>query len=461
MIVACRSRVSCLHCVGWEMDMAFHMPRIGVRDTGNDSNDELNNVCAVDICNAISNLRMCGKCKSVRYCCKEHQKLDWKKHKTVCLKKSNAGSSATTKPQQAGDPEDALRKPPPTSNTTAAMTSPKVLFSLGDTNEPNDRSARTTTITGTDEQYTVQSSTNGLGRTHGSTSSNSTSSLLSRSSSGVSSCSSLDTAFQHLQSTIDEDPEGPRRIPSDLQSKLQQESAIFSERLGSGYPLKPFESNKGFGNMPPLQEDNISNGDCLPGENIKLHDLVKRVVKSLTTQHGICVLDNFLDERRGLAILKEVQQMHSSGQFQDGQVVRSRDDDSRKIRGDQIAWRNGHEPDCENISFLISVLDSILALCNGKLENYDINGRTKVSLPGVIMQNIKKKVIKNGGLLKVYPEGASGPASVAPLFNRLLFFYSDRRNPHEVFPAYATRFAITVWYLDGNQKSTIKRPVKI
>ena len=29
--------------------------------------------------------KVCGKCKSVVYCSKECQKLDWKKHKTVCI----------------------------------------------------------------------------------------------------------------------------------------------------------------------------------------------------------------------------------------------------------------------------------------------------------------------------------------------------------------------------------------
>lgn len=35
----------------------------------------------------------CSRCKSVKYCCLEHQKLDWKSHKGVC-----AASSNITKP---------------------------------------------------------------------------------------------------------------------------------------------------------------------------------------------------------------------------------------------------------------------------------------------------------------------------------------------------------------------------
>lgn len=45
----------------------------------------------------------------------------------------------------------------------------------------------------------------------------------------------------------------------------------------------------------------------------------------------------------------------------------------------------------------------------------------------------------HGGLLQIYPEGRNVVASIEPFFDRLLIFWSDRRNPHEVKPAYATR----------------------
>ena len=46
---------------------------------------------------------------------------------------------------------------------------------------------------------------------------------------------------------------------------------------------------------------------------------------------------------------------------------------------------------------------------------------------------------EHGGMLKIYPEGSTRIASIEPLFDRLLVFWSDRRNPHEVLPAYRTR----------------------
>jgi hypoxia-inducible factor prolyl hydroxylase len=43
-------------------------------------------------------------------------------------------------------------------------------------------------------------------------------------------------------------------------------------------------------------------------------------------------------------------------------------------------------------------------------------------------------------------------ADIEPVFDRILFFWSDRRNPHEVQPAHRTRYAITLWYLDSKER---------
>lgn len=52
---------------------------------------------------------------------------------------------------------------------------------------------------------------------------------------------------------------------------------------------------------------------------------------------------------------------------------------------------------------------------------------------------LRVRVQTHGGMLQIYPEGKNVVASIEPLFDRLLIFWSDRRNPHEVKPAYATR----------------------
>uniref|UniRef100_A0A452TIM5 hypoxia-inducible factor-proline dioxygenase n=1 Tax=Ursus maritimus TaxID=29073 RepID=A0A452TIM5_URSMA len=62
----------------------------------------------------------------------------------------------------------------------------------------------------------------------------------------------------------------------------------------------------------------------------------------------------------------------------------------------------------------------------------------------------------SGGILRIFPEGKAQFADIEPKFDRLLFFWSDRRNPHEVQPAYSTRYAITVWYFDADERARAK-----
>ena len=54
---------------------------------------------------------------------------------------------------------------------------------------------------------------------------------------------------------------------------------------------------------------------------------------------------------------------------------------------------------------------------------------------------------------RIFPEHGSTVADIEPKFDRIIFFWSDRRNPHEVQPSHRTRYAITVsniWQRVGN-----------
>ncbi|XP_018119929.1 egl-9 family hypoxia-inducible factor 1 S homeolog isoform X3 [Xenopus laevis] len=171
-----------------------------------------------------------------------------------------------------------------------------------------------------------------------------------------------------------------------------------------------------------------------------LHRIALEYIIPCMNKHGIFVLDDFLGQETGDRIECEVKVLHNTGRFTDGQLVSQKSDSTRDIRGDQITWVEGKELGCKAIGNLMNKMDDLIRHCSGKLGNFTINGRTKT----------------HGGLLRIFPEGKAQFADIEPKFDRLLLFWSDRRNPHEVQPAFATRYAITVWYFDANERARAK-----
>ena len=156
----------------------------------------------------------------------------------------------------------------------------------------------------------------------------------------------------------------------------------------------------------------------------------------------------------------------------------------KSIRTDKIVWTNGISPPCPNLKNLLSMLDSIIIAANkapnnGVLSNYNLSSRTKAMVscyPGegthyvkhvdnpnkdgrcitviyYLNRNWVPEVMlylyvsvytlyfqKDGGCLKIYSTCVEGVvAQVNPVFDRIIFFWSDRRNPHEVLPAFKER----------------------
>ncbi|XP_077179185.1 prolyl hydroxylase EGLN3 isoform X1 [Paroedura picta] len=197
--------------------------------------------------------------------------------------------------------------------------------------------------------------------------------------------------------------------------------------------------------------------------------------------YGLCIVDRFLGHRMAEKILQEVLALHLSDKLQDGALASQKPGSSKAIRGDKILWVEGSEPGCENIGYLLKRMDKLIMYADGKLGHYRIRGRHKAMVacyPGngtgyvrhvdnpngdgrcitciyYLNKNWDSKL--HGGILRIFPEGKSYVADVEPIFDRLLFFWSDRRNPHEVQPSYATRYAMTVWYFDAEERAEAKK----
>ncbi|XP_052022272.1 egl nine homolog 1 isoform X2 [Apodemus sylvaticus] len=339
-----------------------------------------------ELCGKMENLLRCGRCRSSFYCCKEHQRQDWKKHKLVC----QGGEAPRTQPAPA-QPRVA---PPPGGAPGAAR--------AGGAARRGD-SAAASREPGPEDAAQARS---GPGQTESGS----------------------------------EDPP-PSRSPGPERASPCPAGGGPGEALSPGGGLRP-------------------NGQTKPLPALKL--ALEYIVPCMN-KHGICVVDDFLGRETGQQIGDEVRALHDTGKFTDGQLVSQKSDSSKDIRGDQITWIEGKEPGCETIGLLMSSMDDLIRHCSGKLGNYRINGRTKAMVacyPGngtgyvrhvdnpngdgrcvtcIYYLNKDWDAKVSGGILRIFPEGKAQFADIEPKFDRLLFFWSDRRNPHEVQPAYATR----------------------
>lgn len=348
-------------------------------------------------CGSNENLLRCARCKSVFYCSREHQKKHWKLHKSIC---------------NIEDPREENEKCTP-----------------GSSSQKGD--VGVLPLEGSSENE-----------------------ILSKSAQKLSSI-----YYKEQQSSTDKTIKCAKSaMPISSENIIHPRKPDFKDFPESDTSMNPTYSQR------------------------SAQDEMCRIIINDLNSYGVCVLDNFVGEQLGRAVLNEVLNMHKQGIFQDGQLVSRSVNDHRTIRSDKIAWIDGTEIYCKYIANVISQIDALIMRANkmpdnGKLGTYNINGRTMAMVacyPGsgahyvkhvdnpnrdgrcitaIYYLNINWDVKKNGGLLRIFPEkGDKVVADIEPLFDRLLFFWSDRSNPHEVQPAYDTRYAITLWYFDADER---------
>ncbi|XP_030189879.1 egl nine homolog 1 isoform X3 [Lynx canadensis] len=352
-----------------------------------------------ELCGKMENLLRCSRCRSSFYCSKEHQRQDWKKHKLVCQGGEGAPGPGAGQHRHPGSAPPASA-PPPRAGGAGAREARKAV--------PRRDSAAAVENAGA--------------RAAGDAAKAKAKPAADPAAAAPPLRAAAGGQGQAAAAAAEVEPAKEEALAraSQYQEKanLYPPSNTPGEGLSHGGGLRP-------------------NGQTKPLPALKL--ALEYIVPCMN-KHGICVVDDFLGKETGQQIGDEVRALHDTGKFTDGQLVSQKSDSSKDIRGDKITWIEGKEPGCETIGRLMSSMDDLIRHCNGKLGNYKINGRTKVS----------------GGILRIFPEGKAQFADIEPKFDRLLFFWSDRRNPHEVQPAYATRYAITVWYFDADERARAK-----
>ncbi|XP_005090786.1 egl nine homolog 1 [Aplysia californica] len=461
--------------------------------------DEVN-VC--QLCGALENLSLCGGCRGTWYCCKAHQRQDWKDHKRAC-KKSKKPSSISDSGREADATERAKQSMP---NEVEGADDYTDADSVGVDDNSNLESPLKLSL---DEPRALPCPVTGHQDITG----------------GKTSQEEKDPAeageAQQLTSPSEREGVIDDSRECDDSSQVQGKTVLLGKQRTKSKSSKKKYKYEQQGNLPSISEDGLpperyyldhsTHRISLPpiaraaaarqaqdsamgqGEELlspsqsreqylsvlrsRFKVLAKYVVDCLT-KYGICVIDKFLGESTGYEILKEVLQLSSAGIMKQGQLVHGPSSSSNKyIRGDMITWVDGTEPRSENIHFLISCMDAVVLQCASQLEPYTINERTKAMVacyPGrktryvrhvdnpngdgrcitcIYYLNENWDVRQHGGLLRIYPEGEDRVANIEPKFDRLLFFWSDRRNPHEVEQAFKERYAITVWYYDAEERA--------
>ncbi|KAM3853062.1 egl nine homolog 1 isoform 1-T1 [Vipera latastei] len=383
-----------------------------------------------ELCGKMENLLRCGRCRSSFYCSKEHQRQDWKKHKLICRGSDSGGSLAAeggaAEPRKSGG-------------------------GGGGGDQPFHQGAR-------------HGRPPAAGRDGEERSSKRATALPAKPQRDANSEESAVVTNNHVAKLA------PGARTQEEEEDKEAAVAAAGPAVEAGHFYRDKSNLTGEASLRP-------NGQM---KSLVPQRLALEYIVPCMNKHGICVVDEFLGKELGGQIEQEVLALHHTGRFTDGQLVSQKSDSSRDIRGDKITWVEGKEPGCKTIGKLMNSMDDLIRHCNGKLGNYKINGRTKAMVacyPGngtgyvrhvdnpngdgrcvtcIYYLNKDWDAKVSGGILRIFPEGKAQFADIEPKFDRLLFFWSDRRNPHEVQPAFATRYAITVWYFDADERARAK-----
>ena len=172
------------------------------------------------------------------------------------------------------------------------------------------------------------------------------------------------------------EPQRPKQKPGQTRP-TGEDAKITPEKPDSAFPSSTGAPGVGGGQGEAgANESPTPNGQSRASPQ----KLAAEYIVPCMNKHGICVVDNFLGVEVGQSIVENVKALHDTGRFSDGQLVSQKGDSTKDIRGDKITWIEGKEAGCEKIRFLMGRMDDLIRQCNGKLGNYSINGRTKVSI---------------------------------------------------------------------------------
>lgn len=179
---------------------------------------------------------------------------------------------------------------------------------------------------------------------------------------------------------------------------------------------------------------------------------------------GFFVRENFLGEAASLATRAELEKLHKEGRLEPAGMAPLGDFVDRSLRGDEHLFLKSSAPELEHTMPAFEALHEKLRDAGLKLVDftefqaavYPGNGARYVRHIDYTPLSFYKREVtallylnpgwvpEHGGSVRVFT-GKDEYTDVEPKLDRLLVFRS-RDIAHEVLPAHAPRYALTIWY---------------
>ncbi|GFO32264.1 Egl nine [Plakobranchus ocellatus] len=399
------------------------------------ANNVLSIMCAV--CNSFTPLKRCSRCKVVFYCSREHQKADWIHHKTECKTRTARSVEDSRCPATETHPE---RLNTYAESTQSVLDSNreeiKNILDFSTIVSPVKRKPQTK-----EEEKEIFFD------------------LIKSESDYTGPSEDIDASYGNIIETLCIDNSNPNNMCEDD----VLESAIDNTQVEEVplFDMHPFRRLK----FPKPESYNLSE--------------IAEFVSLRLTQLGYCILDNAFEEDLIDGIFSEMKSLHDNNEFSRGDTLQI--SSGPAYRNDMIKWLNQNKRSCEQIFQSLAFIDSLVDMLKPHVRNYcDIEGRTKAMLACyqkdgsyfrrhidneskdgrcltcTLYVNRDWDIERDGGLMRMFPPKQDKPVDVPPQANRLLFFWSDERTPHEIHPSYRDRYSITVWFYDKQEKEAAK-----